>query len=255
MEADEQLRKSWREEQLQIASRVVIPESPTYCQIIKADGDGDNGRYMSMHPSSIISSGPLLVGGVDVSFQDEGNTDAIAVYVILKYNTIHSLPQVVHRSYKWYTLTIPYISSYLAFREIEPLLELISSQIYSKPDLKPDVILVDGNGQWHERKAGIASFVGVKTGIPTVGVGKTFYSIDGLMRKNDVHRDMRMALKSWYHDGMNEKKSEQCTARCLILDTVPIPAPSNNEGNPKTEEVLDDDAILCKICCYFSRPK
>jgi len=40
--------------------------------------------------------------------------------------------------------------------------------------------MVDGNGILHERRAGIACFVGVLTGIPSVGVGKTVYCTDGL---------------------------------------------------------------------------
>lgn len=67
-----------------------------------------------------------------------------------------------------------------AFREIEPLQKLVERQKSSKPDLTPEVILVDGNGILHERKAGLATFLGVRTGIATIGVGKTIYCTDGL---------------------------------------------------------------------------
>lgn len=46
--------------------------------------------------------------------------------------------------------------------------------------MTPEVILVDGNGILHERRAGLATFVGVRTSIPTIGVGKTLYCTDGL---------------------------------------------------------------------------
>ena len=49
-----------------------------------------------------------------------------------------------------------------------------------RPDLTPKAILVDGNGIMHIRRAGIACFLGVRTGIPTIGVSKKFYCFDDL---------------------------------------------------------------------------
>ena len=48
---------------------------------------------------------------------------------------------------------------------------LIEKQVKEKPQFTPRAILVDGNGIFHPRKAGIACFVGVRTGIPTIGIG------------------------------------------------------------------------------------
>lgn len=61
-------------------------------------------------------------------------------------------------------------------------MNLICKQTKTHPDVTPAVILVDGNGLLHIRRAGIACFVGVKTGIPTIGVAKNFYHLDGLTR-------------------------------------------------------------------------
>mmetsp|Transcript_14986 Transcript_14986/g.31779 ORF Transcript_14986/g.31779 Transcript_14986/m.31779 type:complete len:396 (+) Transcript_14986:81-1268(+) len=266
------LLESWREEQHGIASKVIIPESTS--ETIQINERYRFVRNASINSSSSNSSSSLLVGGVDVSFQEEGN-DAIAVYVVLRFNNtnksnndIPAPPEVVYRSHKWYTLTIPYIPSYLAFREIDPLLELISTQMQSHPEWTPNVIFVDGNGQWHERKAGIATFVGVKTGIPTVGIGKTFYSIDGVMNKNDVHRDIKLGLNSWYantmvsEEGDNKKKiagksskiitpddsdDSGTTRRGLLLDSVAVPYHSSNDhdSSPSQEATattaVDDD--------------
>ena len=65
---------------------------------------------------------------------------------------------------------------------IEHKVRLIAKQINDMAEMTPYVILVDGNGIMHERRAGIACFVGVRTGIRTVGVAKSFYNIDGLLR-------------------------------------------------------------------------
>ena len=113
-----------------------------------------------------------LIGGVDVSFGDDNS--AIAVYVITRNQ------QVIYTDSLSYKLSVPYVSSYLAFREIEPLEQLVERQKLQSPDLTPEVILVDGNGILHERRAGLATFLGVRTGVPTIGVGKTVYCTDGL---------------------------------------------------------------------------
>ncbi len=144
-----QLLQSWREVQKQISSSVITPEnaSKLSCQEIAT-----YGRFRIVHPPplSMIDNCPLLIGGLDTSYVDKqgfSTTDddkAIAVYVILKYDAASASSssvssQVVHRSHKCFTPPIPYIPSFLAFREVDPILELISSQIQSHPELKPHV--------------------------------------------------------------------------------------------------------------------
>ena len=303
MDANEntlQLLQSWRETQLQISSSVIIPHDNS--SKLSCQGNTSCGRFRLVHPPPLLSidNSPLLIGGLDTSyFNKHGSSttddeNAIAVYVILKYyddtsaststssSTSSSLPQVVHRSHKCFTAPIPYIPSFLAFREVDPMLELISSQIQSYPELKPHVLLVDGNGQWHERKAGIASFVGVKTGIPTIGVGKSFYSMDGgcTMKKEDVLRNVRMAVQDWYDTmvvctgGEEEGKDghenniivdtttllpkimwttrssrQQQQTNILIVDTVIIPttdSSANNEGT-STQDIPVNDIVWTSL--------
>ncbi len=43
-------------------------------------------------------------------------------------------------------MTAPYVPGFLAFREAGPLLDLIQEQREDRPDLTPDVVMVDGNG-------------------------------------------------------------------------------------------------------------
>ncbi len=45
------------------------------------------------------------------------------------------------------------------------------------------MILVDGNGILHTRGFGCASHIGVVLDVPTIGVGKTVFAVDGLTQK------------------------------------------------------------------------
>jgi len=66
-------------------------------------------------------------------------------------------------------ITFPYIPSYLAFRELPPLLAALRS-LPSEPSL----LFVDGHGILHPAKCGIAAQLGITAKIPTIGVGKSY---------------------------------------------------------------------------------
>jgi len=63
------------------------------------------------------------------------------------------------------------------------------------PHLTPSCILVDGNGILHPRRAGLACFVGVRTGIPTIGVGKTLFH-EGELTRDSVLKGLDEAIQS-----------------------------------------------------------
>ena len=64
-----------------------------------------------------------------------------------------------------------YLSGFFCFREGPPVLRTIR-QILAHQNLIPQLIIIDGHGIAHPRKLGIASWIGVKTNIPTIGVAK-----------------------------------------------------------------------------------
>lgn len=84
------------------------------------------------------------------------------------FETVHADSEEVH-------LDHPYVPGFLAFREVPHLQRLIE-----RAPIKPQVILVDGNGIFHNRGFGLASHLGVITGIPTIGCGKTVFAVDGI---------------------------------------------------------------------------
>ena len=263
-EISSQLLRSWADVQHTIASQVVIPQQSVFTAALSQK----DFRY-AYYTHHLAGKECLLIGGVDVSFLTTNNNNnddrsdgnggsAVAVYVIIKYETTSTssdlllppLPKVVHRSHKYYQLTIPYIPSYLAFREIDPLMDLITQQMNTQPQLTPDVIMVDGNGQWHERYAGLACFVGVKTGIPTIGVGKSFYNLSNIthddavngvrdesMNKNDIVKDIKRSVECWYdhhiHDHCNTEMNQP---RVLIVDSKSIPSYADESEKTNAEQ-------------------
>lgn len=101
------------------------------------------------------------VAGIDVGYlKDVG----IGSAVVLDYDTL----RVVDKKHVIREVSVPYIPTFLAFREI-PLMALV----YKKLSVVPDVTLVDAHGIMHPRRFGAASHLGVVLNIPTVGVAKS----------------------------------------------------------------------------------
>jgi deoxyinosine 3'endonuclease (endonuclease V) len=155
----------------------VIEEDPFF-QLIQDDHLGDMYSF---------STGPDYYGGVDVSFPAsaaEGHIESdlepsVAVYVIVDKCTMTT----VYQDHEFFMLDVPYISTYLAFREIQPLQILVHRQVQRRPDLTPRAILVDGNGILHPRNAGIACFLGTRLNLPTIGIGKSLLYGGGWTRE------------------------------------------------------------------------
>ncbi len=100
-----------------------------------------------------------FIGGVDISYSKR-NAFACLVIMDSKMNIIDIIR-------KKSTVNFPYIPTYLAFREEPIISELIKNLDY---DI---LLLVDGNGILHPRKFGLASHVGVKNDIATIGIAKS----------------------------------------------------------------------------------
>jgi deoxyribonuclease V len=104
---------------------------------------------------------PRLVGGIDVAYR--GNV-AYATVVVLDYKTLGMVESATVKS----TVENPYIPSFLAFRELRPMIKSIR-----KLRTIPDVLLVDAQGIAHPERCGSASHLGVALDIPTIGVAKS----------------------------------------------------------------------------------
>ncbi|CAF3770213.1 unnamed protein product [Adineta steineri] len=118
------------------------------------------------------------VAGLDISFV-KTNDKAVASMVIFDYETLNIVAKISVNC----NMKIPYIANYLAFREAPVFMKLIDIQKEHCPHLTPQVILMDGNGVWHPRRAGIAAHFGVLSNIPCFGVSKNVLYADGITRE------------------------------------------------------------------------
>lgn len=255
-QATKELLQRWKEEQYKVAEQVVILNDDDVISQSNSDTTSNYGEKYKVIPinnrsENEVSSTPtnLLLGGVDVSFypaddsDDNTNDIALAVYVVMRGK------KILYQDSMHFQLSIPYVSSFLSYREIEPLQQLVSKQMEHSPELTPSVILVDGNGILHERSAGIASFLGVRVGIPTIGVGKSLYCVDSLTKdgvKMGIINQLNELLASTSNNeeckmkGPNSKDHE-----CLIVSNQGAMESFNinsiDNAPTKTSAALEED--------------
>ena len=107
---------------------------------------------------------PKFVAGVDVAYPQPGM--GVAAYALVETQS----GQLVWSTTVRRRVAFPYISTYLSFREIPILLDLLA-EVRAAGRLA-EIVLVDGSGILHHRRAGIASHLGVVASLATIGVTK-----------------------------------------------------------------------------------
>ncbi|MBA9007037.1 MULTISPECIES: deoxyribonuclease V [Thermomonospora] len=114
----------------------------------------------------LTGSGPAEVGtvaGLDVSYE-EGTDRLAAAVVVLDAATLRPVEESVVIG----TAAFPYVPGLFAFRELPTLVEALE-----RLTTVPDLLVCDGHGLAHPRRFGLACHLGVLTGLPSLGVGKT----------------------------------------------------------------------------------
>lgn len=155
---DPEILKKWGKEQYELKEKLIKTDDPSL----------QNIKY---------------IAGVDISFLKNTNKNStqlgISALVICDYKTL----KIVYEDYKLVTIDEPYIPGFLAFREVKHFVKLIDDLKKNKPQYIPQVILVDGNGIFHNKGFGLASHLGVLVDIPTIGCGKTVFAVDGITKR------------------------------------------------------------------------
>ena len=118
------------------------------------------------------------IGGADLT-EEDGLLVGCFVVVDCSQNL-----EIVYSKCTEMKVDVPYIPSLFCFREGPAVLALLNEFKSQRPDIKLDAILLDGYGEWHPRGFGLACYVGLESGIPSIGVSKSFFVLsDELSRK------------------------------------------------------------------------
>jgi deoxyribonuclease V len=110
-----------------------------------------------------ITGTPRLVAGLDVSYATDSDR-VVAAAVVIDLATMETVDTALVDG----EVTVPYVPGLLAFREVPLLVDALSGLT-----ARPELLVCDGYGIAHPRRFGLASHLGVVTGIPSLGVAKT----------------------------------------------------------------------------------
>ncbi|WP_410810187.1 deoxyribonuclease V [Micromonospora sp. 067-2] len=106
---------------------------------------------------------PATVAGLDVAYAQSDDLLAAAV-TVLDARTL----AVVDSAVSVGRPAFGYVPGLFAFREMPALLAALG-----RLTTRPDLLVCDGHGLAHPRRFGLACHLGVVTGLPAIGVGKT----------------------------------------------------------------------------------
>ena len=161
-------KDKWQREQIELRKKVVLKTNVTFA-MPRVSIKKQNGTIMKLvkqnkNVTHNQKNGIKYIGALNIAEIPKWHWNKHHATAGL---TIHKYPsmQVVHEEIKILKLQQPYISGYLAFREIEPSIELINNVKNKYTKYIPDLIIVNGNGFWHYRRMGFASHLGAVTNI------------------------------------------------------------------------------------------
>lgn len=104
-----------------------------------------------------------FVAGVDVGFENDGAVTRAAI-AVLAWPALTLIETAIARR----ATRFPYVPGYLSFRELPAVLAALA-----KLKHRPQLLVCDAHGYAHPRRIGLASHLGVVTGIPSIGAAKS----------------------------------------------------------------------------------
>lgn len=102
------------------------------------------------------------IAGIDVGYDIKENVSKGAL-VLMPIDTLTPSLTLIETD----PTPFPYIPGLLSFREAPVILKLLA-----RLKEMPDILFIDGQGIAHPRRLGIASHIGVITGLPAIGIAK-----------------------------------------------------------------------------------
>lgn len=103
------------------------------------------------------------IAGIDVGYDIKRNL-AKAALVTMNMHELKPIKTFI----EFEPVSFPYVSGLLSFREAPVIMKALK---LLENDL-PDILFIDGHGIAHPRRLGIASHIGVLSGLPAIGIAK-----------------------------------------------------------------------------------
>jgi len=127
---------------------------------------------------------PAIIAAADSAFSDNLVLAAVCVF---------SFPQLelLETATVKAPLNFPYRSGYLSFCEGPAIYRALAGLKNS-----PDLLIFDGQGIAHPRRLGLATFMGIVTGIPSIGCAKSL--LVGTYKEPDIEKGSYSEI---YHRG------------------------------------------------------
>lgn len=169
-----EIKRKWELEQKELKKKISLE-------------DDSNVKKMISNPDSDT----FYVGGMDISFVKGDDVNACAALVVFSFPDL----EVVYEDYQMIQLTQPYIPGFLAFREMDFMIQLYNNVKENNTQYTPQVIMVDGNGILHPRGVGSACHLGVLLDVPCLGVAKNLFFIENDIDRNEEHMEQIASLK------------------------------------------------------------
>ena len=126
-------------------------------------GGRTGGVTATCRPGRAGAAAPATVAGLDVAYAQSGDLLAAAV-TVLDARTLTVVDEAVSVGRP----AFGYVPGLFAFRELPALLAALD-----RLTTCPELLVCDGHGLAHPRRFGLACHLGVVTGLPAIGVGKT----------------------------------------------------------------------------------
>lgn len=169
-----EIKREWELEQKELKKKISLK-------------DDSNVEKMLSNPDADT----FYVGGMDISFVKGDDVNACAALVVCSFPDL----EVVYEDYQMIQLTQPYIPGFLAFREVDFMIQLYNNVKENSTQYTPQVIMVDGNGILHPRGMGSACHLGVLLNVPCLGVAKNLFHIENDIDRNEEHMEQISSLK------------------------------------------------------------
>ncbi|GAA5837835.1 hypothetical protein JCM3766R1_001490 [Sporobolomyces carnicolor] len=206
---DDNLLSQWTEEQDRQSSIAIFRD-----ESLPFDVSGSSSKRTASPVqitredlASLTVSGLDRVAGFDISFPAADGDEGVAVLALLSFPELKLVKSITRRISLEGT---PYIHSFLSFRESDHYVALLR-ELEDAGDSLPQILFVDGNGRWHPRQSGSAVAVGVKTGLPTIGIAKDYHPIHPSDAIDSTH-----ALKPYPPDFMMSQKGIRKACQDLL---------------------------------------